>query len=323
MVNPPWSGLTNGFTLLFEAFFVQLSLITPVKSIAKFMNVHDTKLWRLLEKYVVGTRVEEDFSEVNKVGIDETSMRKHHDYVSLLVDLDEKRALFVTKEGKDNTTVKRFAADLRMHGGVAEQVEFASIDMSPAFFKGVTENLPEAEITFDKLYLVKAVNEAVNAVRVEEVKTQPILKGTRFLLLKNEDNLTQKQILALNEIRLSKLNLKSYRAKRIREAFQAIYKTTTRDDFEILLNKWYYWAGHSHLEPIKDVAKTIKSHWDGVLAWFDSRINNGILEGLNSVIQAAKSKARGFRNFKYFRTMIYLLTRKFDYSKIDRHYVPL
>jgi transposase len=110
---------------------------------------------------------------------------------------------------------------------------------------------------------------------------------------------------------------------RIREAFQDIYNADTREEFETLLKKWYYWATHSQLEPIKEVAKTIKAHWDGILSWFDSRISNGILEGLNSIIQAAKAKSRGFKNFQYFRVMVYLLTGKFDYSKINKHYVPI
>lgn len=322
IVNPPWAGLSNDFTLLFEAFIVQLCIISTVNSVAKLLSEHDTKIWRLLEKYVVGARAEEDFSKVDTIGMDETSLKKNHNYISLFVDIKEKRTLFVT-EGKDHSTVDRFAADLRRHNGDAENIDFASMDMSRSFIKGVKENFPNAEITFDKFHIIKPINEAVNEVRKAEVESQPILKQKRNIFLKNAKNLTPKQRQELEDIKLSNLNLKTFRALRIREAFQEIYKADTRDEFETLLKKWYYWATHSQLEPIKEVAKTIKAHWDGILSWFDSQISNGILEGLNSIIQAAKAKSRGFKNFQYFRVMVYLLTGKFDYSKINKHYVPV
>ncbi len=322
LVKPPWSGLVDGFTLLFEAFIIQLAMVAPVNSVSKLTNVTDTRIWRLLEKYVIGARAEEEFSEIDSIGIDETSLKKHHDYITLFVDLQERRTIFVT-DGKGSDTIKRFSGDLWRHGGDAKQIESVSIDMSPAFIKGVNENFPNAKITFDKFHLVKTVNGAVNEVRKEEIKSQPILKNKRYIFLKNEENLTKKQKLDLEEIKLSKLKVKTYRALRIRESFQDIYKAQTREDFETLLKKWYFWATHSRLEPIVKVAKTIKSHWDGVLAWYNSRVNNGILEGLNSVLQAAKAKARGYRTFKHFRIIAYLLTGKFDYSKINKHYVPI
>lgn len=322
LIKPPWSGVVDGFTLLFEAFIVQLAMIAPVKSISRLTCVTDTRIWRLLEKYVTGARAEEDFSEVCMVGMDETSLKKNHDYISLFVDLETRRTLFVT-EGKDHHTVKRFASDLRRHQGKEEQVKFVSADMSPAFIKGIKENLPKAEITFDKFHIIKGINEAVNKVRTEEIVNQPILKGKRFVVLKNNINLTPKQKFALDEINLPSLNLKTFRALRIREAFQGIYQAETKTDFKNLLQKWYYWATHSRLEPIKKIARTIKKHWDGILAWFDSRINNGILEGMNSILQAAKAKARGYRNFRYFRTVAYLLTGKFDYSKINNQFKPV
>ena len=94
------------------------------------------------------------------------------------------------------------------------------------------------------------------------------------------------------------------RASHIRENFQEIYQEGTQAGFERALNKWYFWATHSRLAEIKEAAKTLKRHWSGVLRWFDSKINKGILEGLNSLIQAAKAKARGYRTFKNLKTII-------------------
>ena len=115
------------------------------------------------------------------------------------------------------------------------------------------------------------------------------------------------------------LNLKSIRALNIRENFQDIYNAGNEEVFESLLKKWYFWATHSRLEPIVKVAKTIKAHWDGVLQWKHSQINNGLLEGLNSVIQAAKRKARGFNTFKNLRIIVYLITGKLDFSVVNPH----
>jgi transposase len=104
----------------------------------------------------------------------------------------------------------------------------------------------------------------------------------------------------------------------IRECFQDIYKAQSSEEFELLLNKWYYWATHSKLDPIKQVAKTIKRHWDGILHWKDSQINNGILEGLNSILQAAKRKARGYK-FTHFKTIAFLITGKLNFSRVNNN----
>ena len=100
----------------------------------------------------------------------------------------------------------------------------------------------------------------------------------------------------------------------IRECFQDIYKALSSEEFKRLLKRWYYWATHSNLEPIKHVAKTIKRHWDGILHWKDSQINKGILEGLNCILQAAKRKARGYK-FKHFKTIAFLVTGKLNFNR--------
>ena len=149
----------------------------------------------------------------------------------------------------------------------------------------------------------------------------PQLKGNRYIFLKNETNLTEKQKGIKEELSLAKLNLKSIRAMQIREAFQQIYKADSTEQFEGLLNGWYYWVSHSQLAPIVKVAKTIKKHWEGILSWKKSQINNGILEGLNSVLQAAKRKARGYK-IQHFKTIAYLLTGKLDFSQINSNCLP-
>ena len=317
-IDPPWAGKSPGFTLLFEALVMQLCAYMPVNTVCGVINENKNKIWRMLEKYVDMVREHENFSDVTVVGMDETSRAKGRDYVTLFADLKERRTIFVA-EGKDHKTVEAFAHDLKTHNGSPDQISDVSCDMSPAFIKGVSETLTNATITFDKFHILKLINKAVDQVRREEAATQPLLKKTRYIFLKNEKNLTQNQRETLEELQLPKLRIKSVKALRIRESFQDIYQAETEDDFTLLLNKWYFWATHSRLEPIIKVAKTIKVHWDGILEWKRSQINNGILEGLNSIVQAAKAKARGFSTFKNFRIIIFLTTGKLKFNLVNQY----
>lgn len=315
-IELPWARSSADFTLLFESFAMILCREMPVNKVSKIIKVDDNKLWRMMSYYTEAARQLADYSGVSTVGIDETSKTKGHDYVTLFVDIKESRTLFVAK-GKDAETVRAFKEDLVAHGGRIEEIREASIDMSPAFIKGVEENFPAAEITFDKFHIMKVINKAVDTVRKGEVKINEILRGQKYILLKNRDNLTEVQAEKLREIEsMSGMNLKTVKAYHMKENFQEIYKEEKKHGFEKALNKWYFWVTHSRIEPMKEAAKTIKRHWSGVLRWYTSKINNGILEGLNSLIQAAKAKARGYRTFKNFKTIIYMLTGKLDYSTV-------
>ncbi|BBO88085.1 hypothetical protein DSCOOX_12650 [Desulfosarcina ovata subsp. ovata] len=289
-----------------------LSKSMPVKTIASFVNEHDTRLWRVLHHYVDDAREKADHSQVKQVGMDETSRRRGHNYVSLFVDLEGPRVLFAT-DGKDASTVKRFKQDLIDHGGNPGTIEEMCCDMSPAFISGVEKQFPEASVTFDKFHVMKIINDAVDQVRREEFKDRLELKGTRYIWLKNQTNLKESQSELLEQLTIKKLNLKTSRAYHIKLNFQELYQQPT-EEAEPFLRKWYFWATHSRLDPIIKAAKTIKSHWDGVLRWFTSKINNGILEGINSLIQAAKARARGYRTKRNLITMIYLIAGKLDFE---------
>lgn len=319
-IEPAWAGLLNGFTLLFEALILELGRCMPVHQVSKIINVSDYKIWAILDKYVGNARDHENYAKVNKIGMDETSIAKGHDYITMFVDLEKKRTIFVT-DGKGSKTVTAFKKDFEAHQGNIELITDVSCDMSPAFIKGVRDTLPNAEITFDKFHILKIINEAVDKVRRSEATNNPILKGTRYIFLKNDENLTAKQKQQKEALNMSKQNLKSLRALNIRETFQQIYNAPNTELFIQRLKSWYYWATHSKLEPIKQAAYTIKRHWDGVIRWKESQINNGILEGLNSIVQAAKRKARGYK-LKHFKTIAYLVTGKLDFSKVNSEWLP-
>jgi transposase len=307
-VTPPWTRPGSGFTLLMEALLVALCQQMPVRAVARLLGVSDGSIWRVLDHYVEAARSQEDFSAVQRVGIDETASRRGHNYISLFHDLERKRLLFATA-GRDKTTVDAFAADLKAHGGDVHAVEEVCIDMSGSYIAGVAEHLPEAEVTFDPFHVLAIVNKAVDEVRRQEARTRPELKRTRYLWLTNENNRTSKQQTAFEA--LPKSTLKTARAWGIKTALQEIYQSGLPTNLaEEKLARWYGWAIRSRLQPIKEAAKTIRRHWRGVLAWFDSHLNNGGVESINSLIQAAKARARGYGTVRHLITMAYLVAGK-------------
>ena len=201
----------------------------PVNKVSKIIKVDDNKLWRMMYYYTEDFRQLEDYAGVNKLGVDETSKGKGHNYVSLFADLAEKRTIFVA-EGKGSETMTAFSQDFKAHQGNPDAITEVSMDMSPAFIRGVEENLHNAKITFDKYHILKIINTAVDEVRKNEAKQQDLLRGQKYLFLRNRQNLTESQLKALQSIEsMSKLNLKTVKAYHIRENFQEIYKEETKE----------------------------------------------------------------------------------------------
>lgn len=219
--------------------------------------------------------------------------------------------LFAT-ESREATTLTAFRQALEQRGGSAEQIEEFCLDMWPAYLKGIGTAFPHAQLTFDRFHLMKLVNHAVDQVRRAEQREQPQLKGTRYVWTKNPENLTAAQFARWDALQLKRRQLKTARAYHLRLALQEFW-TLDAPDAEAFLTKWYFWATHSRLEPMIELAKALRRHWAGVLRWFQSRVSNGILEGINSLIQAAKAKARGYRSTRNLIAMAYLLAGKLQF----------
>jgi len=311
-VPVPWAREGSGFTLLFEAFIMAMAREMPVNAIARIVGEHDTRIWRILHHYVEQARSEQDYSQVSTIGVDETSSRRGHNYITVFVDMDKSKVLFATP-GKDAATLTAFREDLEAHGGRAENIRQACCDMSPAFIRGIEDTFENSSITFDKFHIMKVINEAVDEVRRQEQKIRPELKKTRFAWLKSPKNLTVKQQGTIEALNVKRLNLKTAKAYQIKLTFQDLYEQP-RGQAERFLKRWYFWATHSRLHPVIEAARIIKRHWDGVLQWFESGITNGVLEGINSLIQAAKAKARGYRSIRNLVTIVYLVAGKLDLS---------
>ena len=170
-MSVPWAREGSGFTLLFEALALTMCKDLPVRQAARDLRVRDKQLWRRIEHYVTQARKKQDMSRVRIVGIDETSLRRGHDYVTVVHDLDAKRLLFCT-QGRDHTTIQAFAKDLQDHGGEPTAIAHACMDMSAAYLKGTAAYLPNAQVSYDRFYIVKLAGEAMDEVRKQEWQTE-------------------------------------------------------------------------------------------------------------------------------------------------------
>ncbi len=184
----PWARPRSGFTLLFEALVVTMASGMPVKAVARIVEEHDTRLWRIVKHHVDEARAEADHSQVRAVGVDEKACRRGHSCVTFFADLDERRLLYAA-EGRKSEVPGEFRDDLEARGGRAEGIGELCMDMSAAYIRGAKESFPDAEVTFDRFHVVKLLNEAVERVRRAEQKERPDLKRTRWLWLWNPERL--------------------------------------------------------------------------------------------------------------------------------------
>jgi transposase len=193
--------------------------------------------------------------------------------------------------------------------------------MSPAFIAGVTEHLPNARITFDKFHVIAHASSAIDKTRRAEQKTDPSLKGMRWLLLKDTAKLNNEQLAALQSLLANVETKRTARAWQQREQLRQILDCRQPNVMTRALRRWCTNVMRSRVEPMKEVVRMIRNHFEGVVAWARSRQTNGFLEALNGLFQAAKRRARGYVRFATIRTVIFLIAGKLDYSKVNPHAV--
>ncbi len=309
----PWARPRSGFTLLFEALVVAMAAQMPVRAVGRIVGEHDTRLWRIVRHHVDEARAAADHGSVRAVGVDEKACRRGHSYVTFFADLDGRRLLYATP-GRKWGVLTEFRKDLEAHGGSGDGVRELCMDMSAAYMKGARESFPDAEITFDRFHVVKLLNEAVEKVRRAEQKGRPELKRSRWLWLWNPERLTPDQRERLDELLdPAHLALDTAEAYRLKLAFQEFWDLPP-ELAALHLEVWCLHAEHSGLAPMARVARTIRRHSPGILRWLRSRISNGMLEAMNSLVQAAKVRARGYRTADNFITMAYLVCGKLAFN---------
>lgn len=318
LVEPDFAGRLNGFTLLFEAFILMLSGQMPFAAVSRIVGESAHRVLAVCEKYVEMACGLADHSDVTALAIDETSRARGHSYVTLAADADARRVLFVT-EGRDAKTIKELASYLDEHGCPAENITRTSIDMSPAFISGVSQHLPNARITFDKFHIIGHASAAVDKMRRIEQKTDKSLKGMRWTLLKDTASLKPEAAADLDAL-IAKMAVKrTARAWSYKEQLREILERKQINVVRAMLTHWCNCVMRSKVEPMKEVAKMIRTHLEGIVAWAQTRQTNGFLEAINGLFQASKRRARGFTRLATIRTVIFLIAGKLDFHAINPH----
>ena len=308
MVQVPWARHNSGFTMLFEAFAMALiEEETPVNSVAKTVKEYPNRIWTIFKHWVNRGKRNLDLSGVRRIGVDETSRRKGHSYITQFVDLDTRKTIYVCS-GKDADTFRQFSEWLIKHGGAPTLIEVVAMDMSVAFTSGCTNYLPNAHIVYDKFHMVQETNKRLDEVRKAEAKEKKLLKGHRFTFLYLRKNLPEKKIQELDTLLLTYPLLgKAYSLK---EGLVDILNAATNkveNAWEDFL-KWMNMAEQTTLEPFKKLVTTFKGHLFGIKNFFEEgNVTNGVLESLNSKVQLAKRRARGYSNVSNFMDMVYYI----------------
>jgi transposase len=312
-ISVPWARPNSGFTLLFEAFAMMLiEREMPIKNVAKTLSVYDKRIWRVFNYWVDLARKNTTHKDIAYLGIDETSIRKGHKYVTVAVDMEVSQVIHVI-EGKGKDTIKSIAEHLDDQSIDRSQVEEISIDLSPSFIAGAAEHFPQAHVTFDHFHVTKLLSEAFDKVRkTEQQENNFFLKKSKYIFLKNTDNLNEKQSLKLNELITQFPTLGE--AYRLKMMFKDFWTLDNEAEAEAFLQDWCTQAQAANIGPFEKFIRTLKVHWAGIIRFATSGLNNAILEGINSKIQLAKRRARGFRNTNNFINMIYFITGKLNFT---------
>ena len=318
LIELDWAGNLAGFTLLFEALVLAMVQHMTFAGVAELTGLSWHRVHAICSRYVDLAVEQADLSGVTAVAFDETSSRRGHNYITLAADTEQRKVVFVT-EGKDSKTISDFAEHLTTHKGAPEQVKKVSIDMSPAFIKGVGERLPNARITFDKFHVVAHASAAVDETRRIEQRSDPSLKGLRWTLLKDRDKLSDQGRADLDALIAKAATKRTARAWLYREHLREILDRTEIEVASAMLKQWCTNVMRSKVEPMKQVAKMIRKHFDGIIAWAQTGQNNGFIEAINGLFQAAKRKARGYTRFATMRTVLFLIAGKLDFTTINPH----
>ena len=298
--------------MLFEQAAMVLVREMPVAAVSKVIGVDDKSLWRMVFYYVEKAMKRLDLSNVTGIGVDETSSGKWHKYVTIFIDLDrrERPVLFVT-EGKGKDTIEAFREHLERHGGKAGNIARVVCDMSKAFISGSEEQFENAVVVVDWFHVVQLFNKAVDKVRRLESRKSKFPKGTRWAILKNPDGyLTENQRKALSELeQFSQYTCKAWSIKeKLRWINEAEWSQGAKWRITHFLNYAYSILDDSPiLKPIYKALDTFKRHAERLLNRWGNDYTNAKLESLNGIFQAARTRARGYRNVRTFMTMIYLL----------------
>lgn len=304
----PWADLGSRFSHDFEELTAYLAQVTDKTRVQRLLAISWQTVGSIVERVVARHLDPDRLSGLRRIGIDEFSYRKHHRYLTIVVDHDRRRVVWAG-EGKSSETLAPFFELLGKKR--CEAIETVTIDLSAAFIKAVREGLPKAKTVFDRFHVQRLASDALDEVRrsiVRELAPNPeeakTVKGTRYVLLKNYWKLSRTQRNTLAEIQ--ETNKPLYRAYLLKETLAKALDYRQPWRARKALDEWLAWASRSKLEPFVKVARTIRKHRAGILAYIETRLTNGLVEGINGKIRMIARRAFGFHSHQSLSAMIFL-----------------
>jgi transposase len=301
----PWADRWSRVTKSLARAVAELARRTDLSTVANQYALPWKTVASIIRRVVAWGLSRRRKRPLRVLGIDEVSRKKGHKYLTLAYDLERGELVWI---GKDRTmaTLNRFFDELGWRR--SRKLQAVCMDMWAPYLDVVRDRAPQATVCFDRFHVVRHLNEAVDEVRRSMVRklsgaTRALVKGTRFVLLKNPWNLTPKQKASLSS--LVRSNHPLSRAWYLKEDFQRFWDYVREGWARRHLDQWLWWASHSRLDPFKDFARMIRKHKAGILAWTRQRISNGALEGMNNKVKLVSHRSYGFRNDDRYIEAIY------------------
>ena len=303
----PWAYPKSRFTKDFEELVAYLAQITDKTKVTELMRISWRTVGAIVERVVARNLDPTRLEGLRDIGVDEFSYRKRHRYLTTVVDHDRRRVVWAAR-GRSSDTLEAFFDELGEER--CAKIECVTMDMAGGYIKAVEEGLPEAQIVFDRFHVQRLASDALDEVRRAQLReTRGTDEGrdlfkSRFALLKNPWNLNRKEKQKLSE--LQRTNAPIYRAYLLKETLAQALDYLQPWRAERAVRDWLAWASRSKLKPFVKAARTIRKHLDGVLAYFQARLTNGIVEGFNTKLRMIARRAFGFHSAEALISMLYL-----------------
>jgi transposase len=303
----PWAEAGSGFTALMEALVINWLKEASIQAVARRMKLTWDQIDGIMQRAVKRGLARRTLGPLARLCVDETSFQKRHEYVTIVTNLEGNSVVYVA-DGRNQAALDGFWAELTPDQLAA--IEAVAMDMCAPYIRSTKEHLPGADekICFDRFHVARAINEAVNTVRKQEHRElcaigDPVLKGTKYVWVKNPENRTEIQESLFNHLRDS--GLKVARAWAIKELARSLWSYVTRGWAKRAWEKWISWAMRCRLEPMRRVAKTVRAFLWGILNAIKLDVTSAAGESINAKIQRVKDRSCGFRSRERFRNAIY------------------
>jgi transposase len=306
-VRVPWAEPHSRFTMLFERLAVDVLLQCDVTGATRILNISWKEAWHLMERAVARGQRRKEKQVVHRIGVDEKAVAKGHKYMTLVCNLDGGTVEYITEDRKQESLESYYKG---LTPKQKEGIEAVAMDMWEPYVQATKAYVEKADdkIVFDRFHIMQHMGKAVDMVRKQENREllkqgDETLIGSKYLWLYSQENIPEKR---KEEFALLKSQqLKVARAWAIKESLRELWHYVYPERAKSFWKRWYFWATHSRLKPVIEVAAMIKRHIANILTYFRHRITNAVSEGINCKIQTIKKMAYGFRNINNFKTAIY------------------